>query len=258
MFDSGIGGLSVAAAVAELLPNENLLYVADNARAPYGPQSPEAILAYSREITRALIGAGCKLIVMACNTATGLAINELRDEFPAMPFVGLEPAVKPAARERLALILATAATLNSERYQKLKEEHFPGFQRLLQDPCTGLVPVIEAEPPGSPALRKKLREILDPVLEAWKPELIVLGCTHYSMVKDDISAVCGPGVRLYDPAPAVARQVRRLLKEQDMLNGEESGVYDFFTTGSSVPLQRTLGALPGLNAGRRLVVPQAR
>ncbi|MEM9529043.1 MAG: aspartate/glutamate racemase family protein, partial [Bacteroidota bacterium] len=116
VFDSGIGGLSVANAVSRLLPRESILYVADNGRAPYGPQPPEAILAYSREITTALLASGAKMIVVACNTATAVAIDALRQEYPAVPFVGMEPALKPAAEGKRIGVLATAATLSSERF----------------------------------------------------------------------------------------------------------------------------------------------
>ncbi|MEL7162612.1 MAG: aspartate/glutamate racemase family protein, partial [Bacteroidota bacterium] len=121
VFDSGIGGLSVANAISGLLPRESLLYVADNARAPYGPQSPAAILGHSREITAALLAAGAKMIVVACNTATALAIDTLREEFLGVPFVGMEPAIKPAASGKRIGVMATRATLDSARYGSLKE-----------------------------------------------------------------------------------------------------------------------------------------
>lgn len=254
LFDSGIGGLSVAAAVAELLPNEDLVYVADNAHAPYGPQAPEAILGYSRRITESLLQAGCKLIVVACNTATSLAIDQLRAEHPEVPFVGLEPAVKPAAREERVGVLATKATLNSTRYQQLKTKYLHG-RSVHEDPCVGLVPLIESEASGSPVLRSKLHEILDPMLEVGVTAL-VLGCTHYPMIKADIGAVCGSGVTLIDPAPAAARQVGRVVAELGVTAGTGgSPVYDFYATGHGRALRRALIVLPRLNGCHRLLVP---
>ena len=254
LFDSGIGGLSVAAAVAELLPHENLLYVADNTHAPYGPQAPEAIRGYSRRITESLLKAGCKMIVVACNTATSLAIDQLRAEHPDVPFVGLEPAIKPAAREERVGVLATRATLNSERYLQLKAKYLHG-RPVLEDPCVGLVPLIEAEMSGSPLLRAKLQEILDPMLEVGVTAL-VLGCTHYPMIKDAIAAVCGSGVMLIDPAPAAARQVGRVVAELGGGAGiDGSPVNDFYATGHGQALRRALMGLPVLNKNHRLLVP---
>ncbi|MBC6992633.1 glutamate racemase [Neolewinella lacunae] len=278
VFDSGIGGLSVANAVSGLLPAESMLYVADNARAPYGPQPAENILAYSQEITRFLLAAGAKLIVVACNTATSIAIDALREGFPEVPFVGLEPAVKPASTGERVGVLATAATLASPRYHALRARYLPE-RPVLEDPCLGLVPLIEREAPGSLLLRDKLESILAPMLAAGI-DTLVLGCTHYPMVLEDIQAVCGPGVRVIDPSPAAARQVQRLLVERglglpllspfggrgDVLTPPFGGpggstcgrAHHFFTTGSSLPLQRSLLRLPELNAGRREVVPWFR
>ena len=254
LFDSGIGGLSVASAVAELLPEEDLLYVSDNAHAPYGPQAPEAILDYSRRITESLLQAGCKLIVVACNTATSLAIDQLRAEHPDVPFVGLEPAVKPAAREERVGVLATQATLNSARYQQLKAKYLHG-RPVLEDACVGSVPLIESEVSGSPALRAKLHEILDPMLAVGVTAL-VLGCTHYPMIKADIAAVCGLEVALIDPAPAAARQVGRVVAEIGAASVDNlTPVYDFYATGDGRALRRALMGLPFLNKRQRLLTP---
>lgn len=255
LFDSGIGGLSVAAAVAESLPGEDLLYVADNAHAPYGPRTAKEILGYSRAITQSLLTAGCKMIVVACNTATSLAIDQLRAEHPTVPFVGLEPAVKPAAQEERIGVLATRATLQSARYLQLKAKYLAG-RRVLEDPCVGLVPLIESETPGSVPLRAKLHDILDPMREAGVTAL-VLGCTHYPMIKEDIAAVCGPAIRLIDPAPAAARQVGRVLTAEGLLRKTGGRpTYDFYATGGGGPLQRTLLRLTGLNQHRTLLVPR--
>ena len=264
IFDSGIGGLSVAAAMAELLPEESFLYVADNAYAPYGPRSEAEILLRSRKITQYLLGAGAKMIVVACNTATSIAIDALRAEHPEIPFVGMEPAVKPAASARGVGVLATAATLKSERYLALRDKHLRR-KPVFEDACVGLVPLIETEPSGSPRLKAKLRQILEPMLEGGV-DTLVLGCTHYPMVKDDIAEVCGVGVNIIDPSPAAARQVRRLLGQRGLLAETSPGpdsvadgpAHTFISSGSSAPLQRVLLTLKGLNGKRKLVVPQAR
>lgn len=261
VFDSGIGGLSVAAAIQELLPEETLLYVADNAYAPYGPRPAAEILARSRAITQWLYAAGVKLIVVACNTATSVAIDTLREEFPEMPFVGLEPAVKPAATGLSVGVLATTATLNSGRYLALKERYL-AERPVFEDACVGLVPLIEANGPGSPEVTNKLRTILKPML-AGGIDTLVLGCTHYPLVMDDFAAICGPAVNLINPAPAAARQVARLLLQLPAgpaARPGDAGTCDpahiFCTTGSALPLQRTLLALPTLNQRRKLVVPR--
>jgi glutamate racemase len=268
VFDSGIGGLSVADAVCRLLPAESLLYVADNAYSPYGPRPASEILDRSRRITQALIAAGAKMIVVACNTATSIAIDTLRLEFPEMSFVGLEPAVKPAACGRKVGVLATYATLHSPRYLALKARYLAD-RPVFENPCIGLVPLIESEAPGSNKLREKLHDILDPMLSEGL-DTLVLGCTHYSMVKEDIAFVCGPAVAIIDPAPAAARQVARLLPEARPAAGHSPALllnplpstggraHTFYCTGSSLPLQRALLRLPPLNQDRKLVVPKVK
>ena len=272
IFDSGIGGLSVAAAISQAIPEAPLLYVGDNLRAPYGPQPANTILGYSREITRYLVGRGVDLIVVACNTATSIAIDQLRSDFPEQRFVGLEPAVKPAASGKHIGVMATEATLASRRYLALKQRYLKG-RPVLENACHGLVPVIEAEAPGSPVLHDRLAHILQPMIRAGV-DTIVLGCTHYPMVKEDIQAVVGPGVAVIDPSPAAARQAKRLWNEtggKGSLSltderdtwpkpGPPSSDYaakncDFLNTGSSIALQRSLFGSDGLNQRRRLVLP---
>ena len=245
-----------------------MLYVADNRYAPYGPRPATEILDRSRRITDWLLDQGAKLIVVACNTATSVAIDTLRLEHPDVPFVGLEPAVKPASRAERVGVMATRATLSSTRYQKLREEYF-GNRPLLEDDCAGLVPLIEREGTGGTGLRRRLEEILEP-MRAARITTLVLGCTHYPLVREDIAAVLGPEVELIDPAPAAARQVRRLLEVGGIDNPAASSEprtftsttisnhargHDFFATATALPLQRTLLTLPELNHRRRFVVP---
>ncbi|MCP9237813.1 glutamate racemase [Lewinella sp. JB7] len=252
VFDSGIGGLSVANAVSGLLPAESLLYVSDNAHAPYGARTDDEVRAYSRRLTEFLLRAGAKLIVVACNTATSVAIDDLRETFPAVPFVGLEPAVKPAARSRSVAVLATAVTLRSTRYRTLRETYLAD-RPVWESACPGLVDLIETHPSGSPVIREYLTELF---ATTDQPDAVVLGCTHYPLIASDITAVLGPDVRVIDPSGAAARQVQRLLEERGLTeNRDVRTIYDFYCTGGSAPLQRTLLALTALNSHRRWVVP---
>lgn len=260
VFDSGIGGLSVANEIVRLLPNERLLYVADNAYAPYGPRSAAEILTRSRLLTTYLLGRGVKLVVVACNTATAYAIDALREEHPEMNFVGLEPAVKPAAEAQRIGVMATAATLKSSRYHALRERYLAG-RLVVEDACAGLVPLIEGHASEAARLRSALRDILQPML-AKAIDALVLGCTHYPLVKAEIAAICGPAVSLIDPSPAAALQVERMLVRRGLLLPAKPGTcaraHDFLATGTTLALQQTLFSLPALNRRRRLLVPGLR
>lgn len=255
LFDSGVGGLTVAAAIHELLPNEPLVYFADNARAPYGPQSPEVVLEYSREITRMLIERGAKLIVVACNTATSVAIDTLRKEFPATPFVGIEPAVKPAAEETRngkIGILATQMTLESERYHSLLDR-FAQDAKVYSDPCIGLVPLIETGELNDPSLEEKIRPIITPMLAAGV-DTIALGCTHYPLIEPLIKQLAGPEVEIINPAPAAARRIAQLLKEHGLENDLQlfKPLHRFYSSGDSVGVTAILREM---GFSRRLICP---
>ncbi len=253
MFDSGIGGLSVANAVSGLLPRESLLYVSDNRHAPYGGRSDAEVFDFSRRITDFLLGAGVKLVVVACNTATSIAIDGLRETYPEVPFVGLEPAVKPAADGRHIGVMATAVTLRSARYQALKERYLAD-RPVWEDPCSGLVERIERYGAGSPEVAGYLEDLFS---GAGPLDTVVLGCTHYPLIIGDIRAALPASVHVIDPSGAAARQVQRLLEKRGLATvpTDPSPRYDFHCTGGTAPLQRTLLALPALNANRRWVVP---
>lgn len=253
VFDSGIGGLSVANAISGLLPRESMLYVADNAHAPYGKRSDAEVLDYSRRITDFLLAAGTKIIVVACNTATSVAIDCLREEHPDVPFVGLEPAVKPAAAGRRVGVIATAVTLRSPRYLALKDKYLVD-RPVWENACVGLVPLIEAFGPGSPEVALYLKELF---AQAGELDTLVLGCTHYPLISKDIANAIGDRVTIIEPSSAAARQVLRLLDGTSPRVDEPDGIarYDFYCTGGSAPLQRTLGNLRELNAARRWVMP---
>lgn len=245
IFDSGVGGLTVAREIRKLLPKEGLLYVADNGRAPYGPQSQENILAYSREITRFLLDRGAQLIVVACNTATSAAIKQLRKEFPAIPFVGMEPAVKPAAansQNNKIGVMATELTLKGDRYQQLVERYAPGME-MYTNPCKGLVPLIENGNWESAEIQEKLEEVLTPMLDAGI-DTLVLGCTHYPFLSQRIATICGDAVHIIDPAPAAARQTVRLLADLPHIEQPDYKPLDcFYASGNSRSMEIALGHL---------------
>lgn len=247
IFDSGVGGLSVLRAVRDLLPHEDVLYLADQDHIPYGPRQKAEIRDFSFGITEFLLAQGAKLIVVACNTASAAALHELRARFPGVPFVGMEPAVKPAAaitRTGRVGVLATPTTFAGEMYAALVDRFARGID-IYQNTCQGLVEQIESGELDSPASQTILKEALIPML-AEGVDTIVLGCTHYPFVIPLIEAITGPEVRTIDPAPAIARQMQRLLAEHDWLNpGEAQGALQFFTSGEPNVLQGLLPRLLG-------------
>jgi glutamate racemase len=217
IFDSGIGGLSVARAIINALPYESILYFGDTARVPYGNKPAATIRQYSLDVTRYLIESGCKAIVVACNTASAAALGTLRQTWPKVPIVGMEPAVKPGAKATqtgVVGILATAGTFKSQRYTALMHR-YASEVRLIEDPCTGLVERIEAGELNTTATRQLLERILHPML-AQNADTFVLGCTHYPFVAPLIKDIIGADRTLINPAPAVARQLVRVLSEQGL------------------------------------------
>jgi glutamate racemase len=233
IFDSGVGGLSVLRHVAARLPRAHLLYVADQAHVPYGPRPPAEVQAFSGEITRFLLAEGAQLIIVACNTATAAALSGLREDFPSVPFVGMEPAVKPGAaqtRSGRVGVLATAGTFESQRYADLMARYASDV-RLYEDPCRGLVPLIEAGELDGAETEELLQGCLAPMLAAGV-DTIVLGCTHYPFVMPLASRLAGAEVALIDPAPAVARQAQRLLLANGTgLSAVERGTLMAYTSG---------------------------
>ena len=211
IFDSGVGGLSVCRQVAQQLPAENLIYFADQAHVPYGPRSMSQIRQYATAITHFLLGQGARVIVVACNTASAAALYHLRAAFPHVPFVGMEPAVKPAAessRNGVIGVIATPATFQGELFASLIER-FASDVQVLTQVCPGLVDAVEAGEWDAPATEALLRDCLDPLIQAGI-DTLVLGCTHYPFLTAVISRVVGPHVNIIDPAPSVARQVARV------------------------------------------------
>ncbi len=234
IFDSGLGGLTLVKSVLETLPNESLIYIGDNARAPYGRKSLEELRAFSLEITEYLVGQGIKALVVACNTATAAAINLLRETWPDLPILGMEPAVKPAAtatRSGVVGVLATQATFSSPRYSELMDRY--GYHiTVLEDPCLGLVERIEAGEIESAETKAFLQGILQPLLDQGA-DAIVLGCTHYPLVRPLIEEIVGPEVEVIDPAPSVAMHLKYRLERNGLLNpGLQSPKFRFHFTGT--------------------------
>ncbi|MDX1686939.1 MAG: glutamate racemase [Candidatus Promineifilaceae bacterium] len=246
LFDSGVGGLSVLRSVRRLLPAEPLLYLADQAHVPYGGRPAAQVRTFSEAVTHFFLDRGAKLIVVACNTATAAALGHLRAAFPHVPFVGMEPAVKPGAaqtRSGKVGVLATAGTFESQRYASLMHR-FARDVTLYEDPCTGLVPLIEAGQLDTPATEQLLRRCLSPMLAAGV-DTLVLGCTHYPFVLPLIRHIAGEDVAIIDPAPAVARQVQRVLTRHNLIAPAPSPTIHAFTTGDPGPFTALASRLLG-------------
>ncbi len=247
VFDSGVGGLSVLRAIRRQIPAHPILYFADQIHVPYGSRSVGEVRAYSREITRFLLEKGARLVVVACNTASAAALHDLRQTFTSVPFVGMEPAVKPAAegtQTGVVGVLATPATFQSELYFSVVER-FARDVKIMQDPCPGLVQQIEAGDLTGFKTRRILENALRPMLKSGI-DTIVMGCTHYPFVIPLIQEITGPGVRVIDPAPAVARQAGRLITAHGWMSEDlQSGWMKFFTSGDPRLFARMLPVLLG-------------
>jgi glutamate racemase len=247
VFDSGVGGLSVLRAMREQMPAEDVIYFGDQGHVPYGPRPMEQIQNFSEGITRFLLEKNSKLIVVACNTASAAALKYLRERFPDVPFVGMEPAVKPAAETTQTGkvgVLATPATFQGALYASVVERFGNGVE-LLQHTWPGLVGQIEKGELDSPATRSILEDALHPMLEQ-NIDTVVLGCTHYPFVIPLIQKIVGERVRVIDPAPAVTRQVKRLLEAKGLLNeSKDRGVVRLYTSGDAEAMQAMLPVLLG-------------
>jgi glutamate racemase len=246
VFDSGVGGLSVLRELRALLPHENVVYVADSAYVPYGTKAPALIRERSMAIARFLVEKWhARAVVVACNTATAHAVDLLRRNFASVPFVGMEPAIKPAAaatRSRVVGVLATEATLDGERFANLMKRHAVGIEVLTQS-CPGLVEQVEAGDLSGPHTIDLLQGFTAPLL-ARGADTIVLGCTHYPFLRETLQGLVGPSVTLIDTAGAVARQTERVLA--DAPEGGTAGTAGrvvFFTSGDPAVVRQSLERL---------------
>jgi len=231
IFDSGIGGTSIWAEIHQLLPNEKTIYLADSKNAPYGQKSKSEIIALSIKNTEFLLNLDCKLIVVACNTATTNAIQELRAKYK-VPFIGIEPAIKPAAthsKTQTIGILATQGTLNSELFNKNVEK----FQdtKIIEQVGHGLVPLIESGKINSPEMIRLLESYLAPMIEA-NIDYLVLGCSHYPYLIPQIKKILPPHIQIIDSGEAVARQTQNVLKEKVGFSSIENSKPVFYTNAN--------------------------
>jgi glutamate racemase len=240
VFDSGIGGLSILTEVRQLLPAEHLVYYADHAFFPYGQRTPAEVLDRADRITRLLLERGCKLIVVACNTATSAAVAELRKRYH-LPFVSIEPALKPAAAATLAgkvALLVTPGTARGEKLAALIDQHGAEVT-VIKLEAPGLAERIEAGDLDGPETRALVRGYLAPALHAGA-DVVALGCTHYAFIRPLIEEEAGPGVTVLEPSAAVARQVRRLLHRHNIANpGPGPGSVVYLTSGDESAFTRT-------------------
>ncbi len=235
IFDSGLGGLSVYEEIRELLPSEDVIYFADSAYCPYGTRPPAEIDERSELISRMLLARGAKVIVVACNTASSVAIWHLREVFPGVSFIGLEPAVKPAVEQTKSGkvgVLATPRTVAGERLRWLIERYANGVE-VHTVAATGLVELVEEGVLAGDAVQAALAPLLDPMLEAGVDE-VVLGCTHYPFLRDEIERYMGPGVNVIDSGKAIARRTEFLLDGAGALTTRETpGTFTLLTSGDA-------------------------
>lgn len=258
IFDSGVGGLSVLREARKALPDADFLYFSDNAYCPYGTKDASFILDRAREITDYLLFKGADIIVIACNTATAATIADLREEYSSTPerirmisrgridhirFIGMEPAVKPAALDTesgVIGVLATAGTLAASKYLNTKGR-FEDNVRIVEHVGEGFVELVESgELTGSHA-REVVKASLQPLLDEGA-DRIVLGCTHYPFLLPVIEDIAGPGVKVIDPAPAVAKQLVRILEEEKIPRGG-TGKVSLFASGGKTALERTFALI---------------
>ncbi|MBP3257401.1 MAG: glutamate racemase [Bacteroidales bacterium] len=239
IFDSGSGGLSVYRELRKILPRERYLYFSDNAHCPYGEKSAAYIQDRARVITDILLGMGADIIVVACNTATAAAIATLREEYPAVPFIGMEPAVKPAAlgtESGVIGVLATAGTLKGSKYLNTRGQYEDNV-KIVEHVGQGFVELVEGGVLDGPETEATVRTSLQPLLDAGA-DRIVLGCTHYPFLQPVIERLAGPGVQVIDPAPAVARQTLHVLQEKGIPTGEGPFSIDLYHSGEPDSLLR--------------------
>jgi glutamate racemase len=240
IFDSGIGGTSIWAAIHQLLPNEKTIYLADSKNAPYGQKSKAEIIELSIKNVEFLLKMDCKLIVVACNTATTNAIQELRAKY-AVPIIGIEPAIKPAAtnsKTQTIGILATQGTLNSELFHKTTEKYHN--TKIIEQVGHGLVQLIENGNINSPEMKQLLHSYLTPMIEA-NIDYLVLGCSHYPYLIPKIKEILPAHIQIIDSGEAVAKQTRNVLQEKVGFASNEKSEALFYTNSNPKVLSEILG-----------------
>ncbi len=243
IMDSGVGGLSVLKEILRLLPDEKYIYFADNASCPYGEKSPEFIRERCRSITDLMLSRGVEAMVLACNTATAAAVRTLRSEY-GIPFIGMEPAVKPAALSTVSGVvgvLATAGTLKAPKYLSTKSR-FEDNVKIVERIGQGFVELVERGELSGPYAEQVVAASLVPLLDEGA-DTIVLGCTHYPFLIETMRKIAGPEVKFIDPAPAVARHLEEVLVEHGIpLSGADRGV-ELLSSGAPDALRATFNLI---------------
>lgn len=233
LFDSGIGGTSIWTAIHDLLPNEETIYLADSKNAPYGQKTKEEIIDLSIKNTEFLLNQNAKIIVVACNTATTNAIKELRAKYD-VPFIGIEPAIKPAAlnsQKHVIGILATQGTLNSELFQQTSEKFHN--TKIIEQIGHGLVPLIENGEINSKEMNRLLHKYLEPMI-ATNIDYLVLGCSHYPYLIPQIKKILPKKIKIIDSGRAVARQTKSVLEEKVGLTSIKNIAKSIFYSNSNI------------------------
>jgi glutamate racemase len=239
LFDSGIGGTSIWKEVHALMPFENTIYLADSKNAPYGLKSKEEIIALSCKNTEFLLNNNCKIIVVACNTATTNAIKELRAKYK-VPFIGIEPAIKPAAlqtKTQTIGILATKGTLNSELFHQSVANHTD--VKIIEQIGHGLVQLIENGDINSPEMEELLKSYLNPMVEK-NIDYLVLGCSHYPYLIPQIKKIIPEHIKIIDSGEAVAKQTQKILEQNHLLNNSKEKSSQIFYTNSEPAVLETI------------------
>lgn len=241
IFDSGVGGTSIWKEIHTLLPHEHTIYLADSRNAPYGEKSKGQITQLSIKNTEFLLNKGCKMIVVACNTATTNAISILRENYK-VPFIGIEPAIKPAAlqsKSRTIGILATKGTLSSSLFHNTSGNHAGGI-RIIEQVGTGLVPLIEQGKIDAKETKVLLQKFVEPMLEEGI-DYLVLGCTHYPYLIPLLKGMLPENVKIIDSGEAVARQTKAVLEQNELLNpSKEISGHQFYGNSDTTTLKSLL------------------
>lgn len=219
VIDSGVGGLSVLAELRKIMPEENYLYYGDTANAPYGTKKREQVLEIMLENTEKLLSLGAKAIVVACNTATSAAVRVMREKYPDLPIVGIEPAIKPAllvCEHPTVVVMATPLTLAEEKFNALKER-FANDEEIIPLPCPGLMEIIDAGNTEGEIVDKYIKDVFLP-LKGKKIDAVVLGCTHYPFIKKSLQKHLGSKVAILDGGNGTAREAKRRIEAAGIKN----------------------------------------
>lgn len=223
VFDSGVGGISVLREIVKEMPWEDYIFFGDSKNAPYGTKTKEEVRQLTFRHVEAFRKEGVKAVAIACNTATSAAVRALRQAYPDLPIVGIEPALKPAALEnpgKRILVMATPMTIREIKFRKLLAR-FEDMAEIIPLPCAGLMEFVEQGKAGTREVRDFLRQLLWEYIEH-PVDAVVLGCTHYPFVQKDILSVLGPGVKIYDGAAGTARELHRRIKAAGLERKDQS------------------------------------